>query len=128
MNWIKTKIKVSRTYLPVMNLAIYPFIGSLAIFALSYFVINPLGAFIINGISAMVDTIGQMGGGALISFIIAAGTSFDIGGPVSKGFFAYCVSACRCRFLKSTSFHRFCGSGDWFRFSSRLGQVVVTKN
>ncbi len=63
MNWIKTKIKVSRTYLPVMNLAIYPFIGSLAIFALSYFVINPLGAFIINGISAMVDTIGQMGGG-----------------------------------------------------------------
>lgn len=99
MNWLKKHLKVSRTYLPVMNMVIYPLIGTLAVFLTCYFVINPLGTWITQSIVSLIGLIGSLGGVA-VSFILAAGNAFDIGGPVSKGFMAITLQLADAGFSK----------------------------
>ena len=57
LNALKKRIKVSRTYLPVMNIVVYPLIGTLAVFLACYFVINPLGNWITQSIVSLIGVI-----------------------------------------------------------------------
>ena len=76
-----------------------PLIGTLAVFLACYFVINPLGNWITQSIVSLIGVIGNLGGVA-VSFILAAGNSFDIGGPVSKGFMAITLQLADAGFSK----------------------------
>lgn len=127
MNFLKKQIKVSRTYLPIMNMVVYPLIGTLAIFLAAYFIINPLGNWITQSIVSLINVIGNLGGVA-ISFILAAGNSFDIGGPVSKGFMAITLQLADAGFSKGPLSIGSVVPAIGFGFATLLDKFVLRKH
>lgn len=91
MKWVSANWKVSRAYSSIMNFTVYPFVGTLAVFVLMYFIVNPIGSAITNW---LVSVIGGLGAYGAIPFAIAIASmmAFDCGGPVNKAAFTICVT------------------------------------
>ena len=82
MNALKKRIKVSQTYLPVMNMVVAPLIRYTGRFFACYFLSIPGLDFPKH---CVADLRGNWQSGR--RSLSAAGNSFDVGGPVSKGFY-----------------------------------------
>ena len=91
MKWITRVWKVDRKYQTVMTFTAYPSVGTLFVFVLMYFIINPAGSAITN---FLVDTISGLGAYGAIPYAAAIGgmMAFDCGGPVNKAAFTISVT------------------------------------
>ena len=87
MKWLSSVWTVSRQYRSVMNMMIYPLIGAIFVFLLSFFVINPLGNAINQAIQWFITTVGAYGTVPMVA-LIGGMMGFDCGGPVNKAAFA----------------------------------------
>ena len=66
-------IKIKRKYIGIKTMFIIA----------SKFIVGPIGVGFINGITAIINAVGQAGGAAL-SALLGGAMAFDLGGPVNK--------------------------------------------
>lgn len=92
MRWMKEHVKGSGPARTFITFWVYPVIGSALTGVLVLFVAGPPVAFLNQ---ALIDFLNDMSGAnaVLLGAIIGAMVSFDLGGPVNKAAYAFCVGA-----------------------------------
>lgn len=92
MRWMKQNVRASGPARTFVQFWLYPVVGSLVTGALVLFVAGPPVAALNSALVSFLD--GLSGANAiLLGAIIGAMTSFDLGGPVNKAAYAFCVGA-----------------------------------
>ena len=92
MRWVKTHIRLSNRFNGFLTYYLYPVIGTLAAGSLMLFVIGEPVAWINNSLTAWLN--GLSGANALLlGVILGFMCSFDLGGPVNKAAYAFCLGA-----------------------------------
>ncbi|MCO8247129.1 fructose-specific PTS transporter subunit EIIC, partial [Haladaptatus sp. AB643] len=92
MRWVKNHIRLSCRYNGFLTFYLYPVIGVLGAGSLMLFVIGEPVAWINNALTAWLN--GLSGANALLlGAILGFMCSFDLGGPVNKASYAFCLGA-----------------------------------
>ena len=92
MRWVKNHIRLSSRFNGFLTFYLYPVIGTLAAGSLMLFVVGERVAWINNGLTAWLN--GLSGANALLlGVILGFMCSFDLGGPVNKAAYAFCLGA-----------------------------------
>ncbi|CAH6635387.1 PTS 2-O-a-mannosyl-D-glycerate transporter subunit IIABC [Pseudocitrobacter vendiensis] len=92
MRWVKNHIRLSSRFNGFLTFYLYPVIGTLTAGSLMLFVIGEPVAWINNSLTAWLN--GLSGSNALmLGAIIGVMCSFDLGGPVNKAAYAFCLGA-----------------------------------
>ena len=92
MRWVKNHIRLSSRFNGFLTFYLYPVIGTLAAGSLMLFVVGEPVAWINNGLTAWLN--GLSGANALLlGMILGFMCSFDLGGPVNKAAYAFCLGA-----------------------------------
>lgn len=92
MRWVKNHIRLSHRYNGFLTYYLYPVIGVLGAGSLMLFVIGEPVAWLNNSLTAWLN--GLSGANALLlGTILGFMCSFDLGGPVNKASYAFCLGA-----------------------------------
>ncbi|HDC2658837.1 TPA: PTS 2-O-a-mannosyl-D-glycerate transporter subunit IIABC [Salmonella enterica] len=92
MRWVKNHIRLSNRFNGFLTYYLYPVIGTLAAGSLMLFVIGEPVAWINNSLTVWLN--GLSGANALLlGVILGFMCSFDLGGPVNKAAYAFCLGA-----------------------------------
>lgn len=92
MRWVKNHVRLSNRYNGFLVYYLYPVIGTLGAGSLMLFVIGEPVAWINNALTAWLN--GLSGANALLlGAILGFMCSFDLGGPVNKAAYAFCLGA-----------------------------------
>lgn len=92
MRWVKNHIRLSNRYNGFLTYYLYPVIGVLGAGSLMLFVIGEPVAWINNALTAWLN--GLSGANALLlGTLLGFMCSFDLGGPVNKAAYAFCLGA-----------------------------------
>ncbi|MFC0226646.1 PTS 2-O-a-mannosyl-D-glycerate transporter subunit IIABC [Serratia aquatilis] len=92
MRWVKTHVRLSPNFNGFLTFYLYPVIGTLVAGSLMLFVIGQPVAWLNNSLTAWLN--GLSGTNALVlGAILGFMCSFDLGGPVNKAAYAFCLGA-----------------------------------
>ncbi|WEF26877.1 PTS 2-O-a-mannosyl-D-glycerate transporter subunit IIABC [Klebsiella aerogenes] len=92
MRWVKNRIRLNNRYNGFLSYYLYPVLGVLGAGSLMLFVIGEPVAWINNTLTAWLN--GLSGTNALLlGAILGFMCSFDLGGPVNKAAYAFCLGA-----------------------------------
>lgn len=92
MRWVKNHIRLSPRFNGFLTFYLYPVIGTLGAGSLMLFVVGEPVAWINNSLTAWLN--GLSGANAvLLGAIVGFMVSFDLGGPVNKAAYAFCLGA-----------------------------------
>ncbi|WP_127959235.1 PTS 2-O-a-mannosyl-D-glycerate transporter subunit IIABC [Serratia microhaemolytica] len=92
MRWVKLHLRLSANFNGFMTFYLYPVIGTLVAGSLMLFVIGQPVAWINNGLTQWLNDLSGANAlvlGAILGFMC----SFDLGGPVNKAAYAFCLGA-----------------------------------
>ncbi|HBL4999900.1 TPA: PTS 2-O-a-mannosyl-D-glycerate transporter subunit IIABC [Enterobacter cloacae] len=92
MRWVKNHIRLSSRFNGFLTFYLYPVIGVLGAGSLMLFVIGEPMAWINNALTAWLNSLSGANAlllGAILGFMC----SFDLGGPVNKASYAFCLGA-----------------------------------
>ncbi|RKF13753.1 PTS 2-O-a-mannosyl-D-glycerate transporter subunit IIABC [Alginatibacterium sediminis] len=92
MRWVKENIRLSPSFNGFLTFYLYPVIGTLVAGSLMLFVIGKPVAMLNQGLTDWLN--GMSGTNAiLLGAVIGCFVSFDLGGPVNKAAYAFCLGA-----------------------------------
>ncbi|MBV7403863.1 PTS 2-O-a-mannosyl-D-glycerate transporter subunit IIABC [Enterobacter sp. ENT03] len=92
MRWVKSHIRLGSRYNGFLTFYLYPVLGTLGAGSLMLFVVGEPVAWLNQGLTAWLN--GLSGTNALLlGAIIGFMCSFDLGGPVNKAAYAFCLGA-----------------------------------
>ncbi|KLV03713.1 PTS 2-O-a-mannosyl-D-glycerate transporter subunit IIABC [Photobacterium aquae] len=92
MRWVKENVRLSPAFNGFLTFYLYPVIGTLVVGSLMLFVIGKPVAMLNQGLTDWLN--GLSGSNALLlGAIIGVFVSFDLGGPVNKAAYAFCLGA-----------------------------------
>ena len=92
MRWVKTHLRLSHRYNGFLTYYLYPVIGVLGAGSLMLFAIGEPVAWVNNALTAWLN--GLSGANALVlGILLGFMCSFDLGGPVNKAAYAFCLGA-----------------------------------
>ena len=92
MRWVKKNVRGPKSLNGFFTFYLYPVIGTLVAGSLMLFVVGKPVAILNNGLTSYLN--GLSGGNAmLLGAIIGGMVSFDLGGPVNKAAYAFCVGS-----------------------------------
>ena len=92
MRWVKENVRLSPAFNGFLTFYLYPVIGTLVAGSLMLFVIGKPVALLNQGLTDWLN--GMSGTNALLlGAIIGLFVSFDLGGPVNKAAYAFCLGA-----------------------------------
>ncbi|MFG6147748.1 PTS 2-O-a-mannosyl-D-glycerate transporter subunit IIABC [Halobacillus sp. B23F22_1] len=92
IKFLKKHVQTSGTFAGFVSFWLYPVAGTLSVGAIMLFVIGEPLAFLNNGLISWLE--GLSGGNAiLLGAVIGAMVSFDLGGPVNKAAYTFCIGA-----------------------------------
>ncbi|WP_024552429.1 PTS 2-O-a-mannosyl-D-glycerate transporter subunit IIABC [Franconibacter helveticus 513] len=92
MRWVKRHLRLSSQFNGFLTFYLYPVIGTLAAGSLMLFAVGAPVAWLNNGLTQWLN--GLSGSNALLlGAIIGFMCSFDLGGPVNKASYAFCLGA-----------------------------------
>ncbi len=92
MRWVKRHVRLSPNFNGFLTFYLYPVIGTLAAGSLMLFVIGEPVAWLNNGLTSWLNSLSGANAlvlGAILGFMC----SFDLGGPVNKAAYAFCLGA-----------------------------------
>ncbi|WP_253381254.1 PTS 2-O-a-mannosyl-D-glycerate transporter subunit IIABC [unidentified bacterial endosymbiont] len=92
MRWIKANVRLTPAFNGFLTFYLYPVIGTLVAGSLMLFVIGKPVAWINHGLTDWLNSLSGSNAlllGAVIGFFV----SFDLGGPVNKAAYAFCLGA-----------------------------------
>ncbi|EEV5857251.1 TPA: PTS 2-O-a-mannosyl-D-glycerate transporter subunit IIABC [Escherichia coli] len=92
MRWVKNHLRPSSKFNGFLTFYLYPVLGTLGAGSLMLFVVGEPVAWINNSLTAWLN--GLSGSNALLlGAILGFMCSFDLGGPVNKAAYAFCLGA-----------------------------------
>ncbi|PLR95942.1 PTS 2-O-a-mannosyl-D-glycerate transporter subunit IIABC [Bacillus sp. T33-2] len=92
LKYLKQRVKPKGTFAGFISFWLYPVVGTLVVGSIMLFVIGKPLAFLNQGLISWLE--GMSGTNALIlGAIIGAMVSFDLGGPVNKAAYTFCIGA-----------------------------------
>ncbi|EFJ5372522.1 PTS 2-O-a-mannosyl-D-glycerate transporter subunit IIABC [Escherichia coli] len=92
MRWVKNHLRLSSKFNGFLTFYLYPVLGTLGAGSLMLFVVGGPVAWINNSLTAWLN--GLSGSNALLlGAILGFMCSFDLGGPVNKAAYAFCLGA-----------------------------------
>ncbi|HAM5134712.1 TPA: PTS 2-O-a-mannosyl-D-glycerate transporter subunit IIABC [Escherichia coli] len=92
MRWVKNHLRLSSKFNGFLTFYLYPVLGTLGAGSLMLFVVGEPVAWINNSLTAWLN--GLSGSNALLlGAILGFMYSFDLGGPVNKAAYAFCLGA-----------------------------------
>lgn len=92
MRWVKTHVRLNPQFNGFLSFYLYPVIGTLVAGSLMLFVVGKPVALLNQGLTDWLN--GLSGSNAmLLGAIIGVFVSFDLGGPVNKAAYAFCLGA-----------------------------------
>ncbi|EGM8300837.1 PTS 2-O-a-mannosyl-D-glycerate transporter subunit IIABC [Escherichia coli] len=92
MRWVKNHLRLSSKFNGFLTFYLYPVLGTLGAGSLMLFVVGEPVAWINNSLTAWLN--GLSGSNALLlGAILGFMFSFDLGGPVNKAAYAFCLGA-----------------------------------
>ncbi|EFD3086511.1 TPA: PTS 2-O-a-mannosyl-D-glycerate transporter subunit IIABC [Escherichia coli] len=92
MRWVKNHLRLSSKFNGFLTFYLYPVLGTLGAGSLMLFVVGKPVAWINNSLTAWLN--GLSGSNALLlGAILGFMCSFDLGGPVNKAAYAFCLGA-----------------------------------
>ncbi|EMM4084673.1 PTS 2-O-a-mannosyl-D-glycerate transporter subunit IIABC [Shigella flexneri] len=92
MRWVKNHLRLSSKFNGFLTFYLYPVFGTLGAGSLMLFVVGEPVAWINNSLTAWLN--GLSGSNALLlGAILGFMCSFDLGGPVNKAAYAFCLGA-----------------------------------
>ncbi|HAM2922021.1 TPA: PTS 2-O-a-mannosyl-D-glycerate transporter subunit IIABC [Escherichia coli] len=92
MRWVKNHLRLSSKFNGFLTFYLYPVLGTLGAGSLMLFVVGEPVAWINNSLTAWLN--GLSGSNALLlGTILGFMCSFDLGGPVNKAAYAFCLGA-----------------------------------
>ncbi|MBS4208520.1 PTS 2-O-a-mannosyl-D-glycerate transporter subunit IIABC [Bacillus sp. FJAT-50079] len=92
LKYLKNTVKPKGTFAGFISFWFYPVIGTLVVGSIMLFVIGKPLAALNNGLIQWLD--GMSGANAIIlGAILGAMVSFDLGGPVNKAAYTFCIGA-----------------------------------
>ncbi|EFA1502530.1 TPA: PTS 2-O-a-mannosyl-D-glycerate transporter subunit IIABC [Escherichia coli] len=92
MRWVKNHLRLSSKFNRFLTFYLYPVLGTLGAGSLMLFVVGEPVAWINNSLTAWLN--GLSGSNALLlGAILGFMCSFDLGGPVNKAAYAFCLGA-----------------------------------
>ncbi|HAI2192904.1 TPA: PTS 2-O-a-mannosyl-D-glycerate transporter subunit IIABC [Escherichia coli] len=92
MRWVKNHLRLSSKFNGFLTFYLYPVLGTLGAGTLMLFVVGEPVAWINNSLTAWLN--GLSGSNALLlGAILGFMCSFDLGGPVNKAAYAFCLGA-----------------------------------
>ncbi|EFI8535948.1 PTS 2-O-a-mannosyl-D-glycerate transporter subunit IIABC [Escherichia coli] len=92
MRWVKNHLRLSSKFNGFLTFYLYPVLGTLGAGSLMLFVVGEPVAWINNSLTAWLN--GLSGSHALLlGAILGFMCSFDLGGPVNKAAYAFCLGA-----------------------------------
>ncbi|MRS13925.1 PTS 2-O-a-mannosyl-D-glycerate transporter subunit IIABC [Enterobacteriaceae bacterium RIT691] len=92
MRWVKNHLRLSSRYNGFLTFYLYPVLGTLGAGSLMLFVVGEPVAWINNSLTVWLN--GLSGANALLlGAILGFMCSFDLGGPVNKAAYAFCLGA-----------------------------------
>ncbi|EFG5560791.1 PTS 2-O-a-mannosyl-D-glycerate transporter subunit IIABC [Escherichia coli] len=92
MHWVKNHLRLSSKFNGFLTFYLYPVLGTLGAGSLMLFVVGEPVAWINNSLTAWLN--GLSGSNALLlGAILGFMCSFDLGGPVNKAAYAFCLGA-----------------------------------
>jgi 2-O-A-mannosyl-D-glycerate-specific PTS system IIC component len=92
MRWVKHHVRLSPNFNGFLTFYLYPVIGTLVAGSLMLFVIGEPVAWLNNSLTAWLNSLSGTNAlvlGAILGFMC----SFDLGGPVNKAAYAFCLGA-----------------------------------
>ncbi|MFC0178712.1 PTS 2-O-a-mannosyl-D-glycerate transporter subunit IIABC [Thorsellia kenyensis] len=92
MRYVKQYIRLSPTFNGFLSFYLYPVIGTLIAGSLMLFVIGKPVAFVNTGLTNWLNSLSGSNA-LLLGVIIGCFVSFDLGGPVNKAAYAFCLGA-----------------------------------
>lgn len=92
MNWMKKNIKAKGVFSGFVTFWIYPVMGSLLVGVIMLFVVGKPIAALNTGLIGWLDTL-QGSNALLLGAVLGIMVSFDLGGPVNKAAYAFCIAA-----------------------------------
>lgn len=92
MRWVKENVRLSPAFNGFLTFYLYPVIGTVVVGSLMLFVVGKPVAFLNQGLT---DWLNSLSGSntLLLGAIIGIFVSFDLGGPVNKAAYAFCLGA-----------------------------------
>ncbi|EFO9019893.1 PTS 2-O-a-mannosyl-D-glycerate transporter subunit IIABC [Escherichia coli] len=92
MRWVKNNLRLGSKFNGFLTFYLYPVLGTLGAGSLMLFVVGEPVAWINNSLTAWLN--GLSGSNALLlGAILGFMCSFDLGGPVNKAAYAFCLGA-----------------------------------
>ncbi|EFM8521797.1 PTS 2-O-a-mannosyl-D-glycerate transporter subunit IIABC [Escherichia coli] len=92
MRWVKNHLRLGSKFNGFLTFYLYPVLGTLGAGSLMLFVVGESVAWINNSLTAWLN--GLSGSNALLlGAILGFMCSFDLGGPVNKAAYAFCLGA-----------------------------------
>ncbi|PEJ58841.1 PTS 2-O-a-mannosyl-D-glycerate transporter subunit IIABC [Bacillus sp. AFS002410] len=92
LKYLKTRVKPKGTFAGFVSFWFYPVVGTLVVGSIMLFVIGKPLALLNQGLIEWLD--GMSGTNAIIlGAILGAMVSFDLGGPVNKAAYTFCIGA-----------------------------------
>ena len=92
MRWVKKHLRLSSKFNGFLSFYLYPVVGTLGTGSLMLFVVGEPVAWLNNSLTAWLN--GLSGANALLlGAILGFMCSFDLGGPVNKAAYAFCLGA-----------------------------------
>lgn len=92
LRWVKKHLRLSSKFNGFLSFYLYPVVGTLGAGSLMLFVVGEPVAWINNSLTAWLN--GLSGANALLlGAILGFMCSFDLGGPVNKAAYAFCLGA-----------------------------------
>ncbi|HAP0005973.1 TPA: PTS 2-O-a-mannosyl-D-glycerate transporter subunit IIABC [Escherichia coli] len=92
MRWVKNHLRLSSKFNGFLTFYLYPVLGTLGAGSLMLFVVGEPVAWINNSLTAWLNSLSGSNAlllGAILGFMC----SFDLGGPVNKAAYAFCLGA-----------------------------------
>jgi 2-O-A-mannosyl-D-glycerate PTS system EIIABC component len=92
LKFLKRKIQPKGTFAGFISFWLYPVVGTLVVGSIMLFVIGKPLAWINQG---LIDWLGSLSGAnaLILGAILGAMVSFDLGGPVNKAAYTFCIGA-----------------------------------
>ncbi|WP_430488883.1 PTS 2-O-a-mannosyl-D-glycerate transporter subunit IIABC [Rossellomorea marisflavi] len=92
LKFLKKKIQPKGTFAGFISFWVYPVVGTLVVGSIMLFLIGEPLAWINNG---LINWLGSLSGtnALILGAILGAMVSFDLGGPVNKAAYTFCIGA-----------------------------------
>lgn len=92
LKFLKTKVKPKGTFAGFVSFWVYPVVGTLVVGSIMLFVVGKPIAAANQGLLSWLDSLSGANA-LLLGAILGAMVSFDLGGPVNKAAYTFCIGA-----------------------------------